>query len=82
MKYLAANYKHKHFILIDEGDEDENGIDPFVDVDKIVLNKALLTQHVRACRYYGIPAYIGKDIALNTQIGAIDRLLDMEAGYE
>lgn len=77
VKKVAVDYKSKHFVIQDEdmlGDFD--GIDPYVDVDKVIEHH--LFAHVSDCRYYGIPAYHGKDEELKKKIAEIDELLDKQ----
>lgn len=60
--YIAVDYKGKHFTIQDELDEEGFDIeDPYVDVEKIIADDKLLTQHIQDCNYYGIPPYLGKD---------------------
>lgn len=76
MKKVAVDYKGKHFVIQDEdtlGDFDS--IDPYVDVEKVIAEQ--LYNHVADCRYYGIPAYHGKDEELKKKIAEIDELLDI-----
>jgi len=63
---VAVDYKGKHFILYDKDMVDELYIiDPYIDVAKVLEN---LEDHVEQCRYYGIPAYVGKDRELKEKI--------------
>lgn len=67
MKYLQ-DYKGKHFVLGDRPDE-MFGDQGTIEDDKIT--DQFLEDHVDACRYYGIPAYIGKDLELKKRINKI-----------
>lgn len=74
----ALNYKGKHFILADDDvEEDWEGLDLYVDADKVSSKETLLRSHVEACRYYGIPAYIGKNTELKARIETIDQEIDV-----
>lgn len=75
-KKVAIDYKGKHFIIQDHIDEDGFDIeDPFVDVEKIIASDAVLTEHIVACNYYGIPPYLGKDKVLLDKIDKLEKLL-------
>lgn len=72
MKKVAVDYKGKHFIIQDEDALYEGDItDPYVDVDGVIEHN--LEEHVDACLYYGIPAYIGSDKKLKERIAGIEK---------
>ena len=73
MKKVAESYKGKHFVIVDE-DMSDGFIDPYIDVERVIADN--LEGHVSDCRYYGIPAYLGKDQSLHKRIGAINAELD------
>lgn len=74
----AIDYKGKHFILTDENFIDElDQENEFVDVEKITSDDDTLTSHIAACRYYGIPPYLGSDEDLKDRIMKIEKELDV-----
>jgi len=73
----AADYKGKHFIIVDELDEYDSE-DPYVDVVEILINDNKLRSHIIDCDFYGIPPYIGKDKELIKRITHIRKSLGIE----
>lgn len=77
MKYVAIDYKSKHFFIADSDSVEEvDSVNSYIDVEKIIADDNLLTQYVEDCRYYGIPSYSGKDKELHERIKAIHAELD------
>ena len=69
MKILLVDYKGKWQVPHDEDFVDEEDL-PYVvgetTKEELIKNKE---NHLEACRYYGIPAYVGKDKELKDIFG-------------
>ncbi len=64
---IKVDYKGKHFVLQDKLSLD--GLDyPVGEMSDDEITDKFLEQHVSACSYYGIPAYIGDDKSLKERI--------------
>ena len=74
MAIICSDYKGKWFVL-EDGDPAHNEC-PEVNLEYVL--GVGLSDHVENCRYYGIPAYIGSDSALNEKIAAINAALDAQ----
>ena len=68
---VAVDYKGKHFILHDKDRVDDRWdiTDPNIHIDYVV--NVGLHEHIHACNYYGIPAYIGSNEELKKKIEEI-----------
>ena len=63
MKFKLVDYKGKHYIIQDklyDLDYEIGEIEKEKAIDKIFSEI-----HISNCKYYGIPAYIGKDEDMN-----------------
>jgi hypothetical protein len=79
-RIIASDYKGKWFVLQDE-DFDLEWVHPRPEINvEYVMNEGLY-EHVENCRYYGIPAYLGKDKTLKTRIREINETIDRLEGY-
>jgi len=75
-KIVASDYKGKWFVLQDEDVEDEYDlVRDEIDVHWVMGEG--LQEHVENCRYYGIPAYIGKNEELKAKIKKIEDEFDI-----
>jgi len=59
MKFKLADYKGKHFVIVDELGE----LDFLAgEIDKEqALDKDFIKAHRASCDHYGIPCYVGND---------------------
>lgn len=72
-KIVAVDYKSKYFILYDESCvDDEDFVIEYISTTAIIHNDGALKNHVNACIYYGIPAYVGSNQELKDRINKLE----------
>ena len=76
--FKKIDYKGKYFILQDPNTPDEYGMDFEIgEMKEDQLTDSFLLAHNEACRYYGIPAYIGSDVNLKERLAKLDSEYDL-----
>ena len=76
MKYQQLDYKGKYFVLQDSEAELDHMDYPIGEMDDKEITDGFLQGHVQNCRYYGIPAYFGKNKDLHRRIDKLHEVYE------
>lgn len=73
MNYKLVGYKGKHFIIVDECEDDQFQAGEISDEE---ITDKYLKNHIEKCHYYGIPIYIGKNKDLKRRIQKVSETVE------